>query len=402
MEEKQGDSAARPFQLRPSILSGSGFGSSFGGFGTSGDKTSKEFTLRPSALTSAAGQLETTVKTKDTRKRLHEDKSDGDADGESSDAKEDEEATKKVKTCIENNKSEEEPIKLTEDLQKPAGIGTFGFGDEEKSKTVNGKSSSDDANTAAHNNEPNKNFFVFGNNSTANAVGFNTLKTDKEDEDEDSTGSNGVVADGAAEGADKEKLRENADEYQQKHGQKTHLHQVDQITGEEEEKNVLQVFCKLHLFDKARSTWVEKGRGTLKLNDRSHSEGVFQSRLVFRTQGTNLVLLNVMLWDEMCCERVKEKSIRITSLDPETKEAKIHLITTSVKDSLTTYVAIDRRIGALKRNKQSTEDVTSERLPTQPEDEDSSTECERISSREDSMYGAADDSDRHTSPSPET
>ena len=34
-----------------------------------------------------------------------------------------------------------------------------------------------------------------------------------------------------------------------------------------------------------------------------------------------------MLWPEMCCERVKEKSIRITSIDPDTNEAKIHLIT---------------------------------------------------------------------------
>lgn len=419
MEEKQGDSAARPFQLRPSILSGSGFGSSFGSFGSGGDKTSKEFTLRPSALTTAAGQLDATVKTTETRKRLHEDKSDGDPEG--SDTQEEEEATKKLKTCPETKT--EEPIKLTEDLQKPAGIGTFGFGEEEKCKT-NGKASDDaDTPTATGNNEPNKNFFVFGNNSTSGSVGFNTLKSDQDTEedenaaDKSNSSSNGVAEDTNTIGdAEKEKLRENADEYQQKTGQKTHLNQVEQITGEEGERNVLQVFCKLHLFDKARGTWVEKGRGTLKLNDRCHSEGVFQSRLVFRTQGTNLVLLNVMLWPEMCCERVKEKSIRVTSLDPETKEAKIHLITTSVKDSLQTYVAIDRRIGALKRNKQTQEEEKDEddrirgdddtsddvRLPTQADDEDSSTECERISSREDSMCGATDDSDRHTSPSPET
>jgi len=413
MEEKQGDSAARPFQLRPSILSGSGFGSSFGTFGSSGDKSSKEFTLRPSALTTAADQIDTTSKTKETRKRLHEDKADDDADDSQK-----EEATKKIKTSPETTKTEE-AIKLTEDLQKPAGIGTFGFGDEEKCKT-NGKTSEDKDSTTT--GEPNKNFFVFGNNSTAGAVGFNTLKGEDEEDptlDKSNSSSNGVADDdeNPVTEADKEKLRENADEYQQKTGQKTHLSQVESITGEEGERNVLQVFCKLHLFDKARSTWVEKGRGTLKLNDRScNTEGVFQSRLVFRTQGTNLVMLNVMLWSEMCCERVKEKSIRITSIDPETNEAKIHLITTSVKDSLQTYVAIDRRIGALKRNKQTQEeekdeegrscgdDSTSDssRPSRQADDEDSSTECERISSREDSMCGATDDSDRHTSPSPET
>jgi Ran-binding protein 3 len=413
MEEKQGDSAARPFQLRPSILSGSGFGSSFGSFGSSGDKSSKEFTLRPSALTSAADQIDTTAKTKETRKRLHEDKADDDNDDSH-----EEEATKKVKTSPENTETEE-PIKLTEDLQKPAGIGTFGFGDEEKCKT-NGKGGEDTDSTTT-NTEPNKNFFVFGNNSTAGAVGFNTLKGEEDEDtalDKSNSSSNGVVDDdeNPVTEADKEKLRENADEYQLKTGHKTHLSQVEQITGEEGERNILQVFCKLHLFDKARSNWVEKGRGTLKLNDRCHTEGVFQSRLVFRTQGTNLVMLNVMLWPEMCCERVKEKSIRITSIDPDTNEAKIFLITTSVKDSLQTYVAIDRRIEALKRNKQTQDeekdddgrlcgdDSTSDssRPSRQADDEDSSTECERISSREDSMCGATDDSDRHTSPSPET
>lgn len=412
MEEKQGDSSARPFQLRPSILSGSGFSSSFGSFGNAADKTSKEFTLRPSALTTAAGQLESIVKQKETRKRLHDDDDEGDPSN--TDGADDEESSKKVKTSGGENNKSESPVKLTEDLQKPAGIGTFGFGDEEKMKANNGKSSeTDESFQGPTNNDTNKNFFVFGNNSNATSVGFNTLKSEKAEEEENEVNrNNGVDETGATNDLDKEKLLENADEYQQSLGQKTHLQEVEQITGEEGERNVLQVFCKLHMFDKPKQVWVEKGRGTLKLNDRCHSEGIFQSRLVFRTQGTNIVLLNMMLWPEMCCERVKEKSVRITALDPTTKEAKVYLITTAIKDSLQTYIAIDRRIGALKRNKHNTDeqkerssgdasDRENKFLPN-IEDDDSSTESERISSRENSMYGPTDDSDHQTSPSPET
>jgi len=440
MDEKQGpDSAARPFQLRPSILSGSGFGSSLGGFGSGGgDKSSKEFTLRPSALTTAAGHRDTTTttttttnnnnnnnntadNTKETRKRLHEDDK-PDEDLNKNDGRVGEDSTKKVKTSTDTSTSStEEPIKLTEDLQKPAGIGTFGFGDEEKT-TTNGRKNHNNDTTTTSDAGGQKNFFVFGNNSTAGSVGFNTLKGD-EPEPEDGVVTNGGVDESedatavVVDAGDKEKLLENADEYQQKNDNKTHLSQVEQVTGEEGERNVLQVFCKLHVFDKARTSWVEKGRGTLRLNDRAQGEGVFQSRLVFRTQGTNIVGLNAMLWPEMCCERVKEKSIRITSLDADTNEARVYLITTSVKDALQTYIAIDRRIVALKRNVEAQEEKKQQQLQKDnpindttsstgstsghADDEDSSTESERISSRGESLYGATDDSDRQISTSPE-
>lgn len=432
MEENKGDSAARPFQLRPSILSGTGFGAGGigGGFGSGPDKSNKEFTLRPSALSSAADQLETNVKTKETRKRLHDEDTEDlpSTTQQHKDEEEEEEITKKVKVSGELDTSKS-PIKLTEDLQKPAGIGTFGFGGDNDNPTNNdndnlgGGDGSTNSFSASGKNE-HKNFFVFGNNSNSTSVGFNTIKNEKtptedNDDDDDTSSRNGVTSAASASGGggdvtaatttehDKEKLLENACEYQLTHAHKTHLHEVEQITGEEGERNVLQVFCKLHLFDKPKGSWVEKGRGTLKLNDRCHSEGVFQSRLVFRTQGTNIVLLNMMLFPEMCCERVKEKSIRITSVDAETKEAKIYLITTSIKDSLQTYIAVDRRITALKRSKSGdTKDRQSDSSDREKlnatEDEDSSTESERLSSRENSMYGPTDDSDHQTSPSPET
>ena len=39
-------------------------------------------------------------------------------------------------------------------------------------------------------------------------------------------------------------------------------------------------------------TWIERGRGTLRLNDKKLDNGIVQSRLVMRTQGSLRVILN--------------------------------------------------------------------------------------------------------------
>ncbi len=42
------------------------------------------------------------------------------------------------------------------------------------------------------------------------------------------------------------------------------------LTGEEDERNVLQMNAKLHVFDKSSlggGSWAERGRGLLRLND---------------------------------------------------------------------------------------------------------------------------------------
>lgn len=84
---------------------------------------------------------------------------------------------------------------------------------------------------------------------------------------------------------------------------------VDLRTGEENDKNVLQVeqlshvatlavvffFCKvhcgLHVFDSKTHTWCERGRGLLRLNDMQHpnEDGTFQSRL-----GTQFKLYDIL------------------------------------------------------------------------------------------------------------
>ncbi|XP_063817128.1 ran-binding protein 3-like isoform X2 [Pseudophryne corroboree] len=76
-------------------------------------------------------------------------------------------------------------------------------------------------------------------------------------------------------------LIESAAAYTSRPRQKYELDQVEVITGEESERNVLQVNCKLFLFNKENQSWTERGRGYLRLNDVASSGiGPFRSRIV--------------------------------------------------------------------------------------------------------------------------
>ncbi|XP_050492919.1 ran-binding protein 3 isoform X1 [Bombus huntii] len=86
--------------------------------------------------------------------------------------------------------------------------------------------------------------------------------------------------------------------------------QITPLTGEEGETNVLQINCKFFAFDKASGSWQERGRGTLRLNDRDE-----ESRLVGRTAGTQRLIMNTKVWPGMIAERAALKSLRLTAMD---------------------------------------------------------------------------------------
>lgn len=120
------------------------------------------------------------------------------------------------------------------------------------------------------------------------------------------------------------------------------------VTGEEEEKNVLQVPCKLFQFDKLESTYSQRGRGTLRVNDCGEGSD-FKSRLVFRTSGTQKVAMNSKIWASMSVEQVGPKSIRISAQDANTEGGVgIFLVQTALHDSKELYRAIDSRIIKMK------------------------------------------------------
>ncbi|KAM9719985.1 ran-binding protein 3b isoform 7-T7 [Menidia menidia] len=154
-----------------------------------------------------------------------------------------------------------------------------------------------------------------------------------------------------------ESLEESAAAYTKATAKKCILEKVDVKTGEESESNVLQMQCKLYVFEKTAQSWIERGRGLLRLNDMaSTDDGTLQSRLVMRTQGSLRLILNTKLWPQMQVDKASEKSVRITAMDTEDQGVKVFLISASSKDIGQLAAALHHRILALKsRAEQDTE-----------------------------------------------
>ncbi|XP_047565200.1 ran-binding protein 3 isoform X4 [Lutra lutra] len=199
------------------------------------------------------------------------------------------------------------------------------------------------------------NKFVFGQNMSERVLSppkLNELSSDATRENAAAeSGSESSSQEATPEKANNisESLAESAAAYTKATARKCLLEKVEVITGEEAESNVLQIQCKLFVFDKTSQSWVERGRGLLRLNDMaSADDGTLQSRLVMRTQGSLRLILNTKLWAQMQIDKASEKSIRITAMDTEDQGVKVFLISASSKDTGQLYAALHHRILALR------------------------------------------------------
>ncbi|XP_022243712.1 ran-binding protein 3-like [Limulus polyphemus] len=207
-------------------------------------------------------------------------------------------------------------------------------------------------------------------------------------------------------------LTESAKEYQAKQIKRKY-EEVTVVTGEEEESNVLQITCKLFSFEKNNGTWVEKGRGMLRLNDRE-VDGVLQSRLVMRTQGSLRLVLNTKVWAGMSLEQASHKTVRISAID--TDGVKVYLIMANPKDSEQLFSALECRVATLKSLDDNWSDsnlATQASVGSFDDDDTTTSDCESevkrprrmedIQSGEaDSTTGVAPQLRLHHTPPPET
>uniref|UniRef100_A0AAY5L4W5 RanBD1 domain-containing protein n=1 Tax=Esox lucius TaxID=8010 RepID=A0AAY5L4W5_ESOLU len=127
------------------------------------------------------------------------------------------------------------------------------------------------------------------------------------------------------------------------------LRQVQLLTGEEKESNVVQLSCKLFVLEKRTQSWTERGRGVLRLNDlASGTKGELQSRIVMRHQGSLKVILNTKLWPHTHLRRPARRNLQVTATDMETQAVRVFLIQGSARDVARLYVAIHHRLVALR------------------------------------------------------
>ncbi|XP_055636873.1 ran-binding protein 3 [Toxorhynchites rutilus septentrionalis] len=174
--------------------------------------------------------------------------------------------------------------------------------------------------------------FVFGQNVHERVTGENiqadssgptaglSFSSTLTNNSNDSSSSNSVVVAGGSttgtamsgskpEGND-ESLEEAARRYEESRGAlKRKFDEVETITGEEDERNVVEINCKLFAF--AKSNWEERGHGTLRLNDKDSRE----SRVVFRQAGNLRVIINTKVWSGMTADQSSHKSLRFTAMD---------------------------------------------------------------------------------------
>ena len=144
-------------------------------------------------------------------------------------------------------------------------------------------------------------------------------------------------------------MEEAARKYEEQRGaQKRKYDEVETVTGEEAENNILEINCKLFTF--LNGNWEERGRGQMRLNDTKISQNK-QSRLVFRASGSLRVFINTKVWDGMVCEQSSPKSLRITALDAE-GQIKIYLVMGRNEDITLLYKALSRRIDQERTRKE--------------------------------------------------
>lgn len=141
-------------------------------------------------------------------------------------------------------------------------------------------------------------------------------------------------------------LTDSARELQEARAAKRKYDEVAVITGEEDEQNALQVYGRLFTFDKVQGTWIERGRGTLRLNDKQLENEALQSRLIMRTQGSLRVILNTKIWSDMTVDKASTRSIRLTAVDGD--QIRVFLLMASLKDTETLFNALEWRLATVR------------------------------------------------------
>lgn len=123
--------------------------------------------------------------------------------------------------------------------------------------------------------------------------------------------------------------------------------EVETKTGEEDEKNILDIKCKIFAF--VSPTYEERGRGSLRLNDSKANH--MKSRVVFRMSGNHRVLVNTKVWQGMTVEKPSPKSLRMTAIDFD-GHIKVYLVMARPDDINILYKQLTERVRRAIEHKQ--------------------------------------------------
>nr|XP_023014009.1 ran-binding protein 3 [Leptinotarsa decemlineata] len=269
--------------------------------------SSKPFVLKPS-------QLNPLAKRSDNSDKINSDKSDNSDKNNQVNG----ETPKFVPLIVPESKIQQQtvipnPSKHSPSPPNSVSNSTFVFGENLQERVYAGENKQEEPKASTS----------LGSNGTSEMLFSSAIKSD-------------IKTDGITKEKEVKSLSESAREYEEtSRANKRKYEEVEVITGEEDENNILKISCKLFSFDKVSSSWQERGRGTLRLNDFENDDHI-GSRIVFRTTGSLRVILNTKIWAEMVVDKASDKSIRITALDAN-GEVKVFLIMSTIEDSSKLY-----------------------------------------------------------------
>jgi len=157
--------------------------------------------------------------------------------------------------------------------------------------------------------------FVFGGNMS-NRVVAPVVKESEKTEEKTETPDKAENADEAKEEKEESSAESNdkTKSESKSESKKVSLKELEVTSGEEDEKRIMQTSCKLYQFCPVGKTWIDRGGGTLRLNEREQ-DGVATSRLVVRSKAVMRVMLNTKLFADMIVNRANLTTIRISALD---------------------------------------------------------------------------------------
>ncbi|RZF32017.1 hypothetical protein LSTR_LSTR007095 [Laodelphax striatellus] len=153
-------------------------------------------------------------------------------------------------------------------------------------------------------------------------------------------------AENSVDDKNRKSLSEAAREYEESRAIKRKYEEVAVVTGEEEENNILQMDCKLFVYDNNKLNYSEGVHGMLRVNDppSSAKKATGQSsRVIVRMSGSLRVLLNTKIWADMKIEKPNRKIVRMTAMDTN-GQIKIFLISSSPSESEMLFRVLDARI----------------------------------------------------------
>lgn len=118
-------------------------------------------------------------------------------------------------------------------------------------------------------------------------------------------------------------------------------------TGEEDERTMESISCKFFYFNLESKTWVERGLGTFKINQKK--DDLDDIRIVGRTTGSQRVVINSKIFAGMVLEQLSDKRIKISALNSDADLPQLFIIQASPVSISRVHAMLDTHIELAKQ-----------------------------------------------------